>query len=210
MTPRLPLPVLLRPALEQRLSLPKYDDVWISVKTAFANQDWEDERDYWDYALGLRDSWANSATSPARKVENSVAKISMLARSLSNRINGYSKEITTLKGQHQFELCSFMADDLIRFADSLEEPRSPTEAMMSRPRSMALPTAERTYLARALTHFLLSCTQVSGKPIPGRDSVVAMTVCALLDIGENGEFDGKDVSDLTEDIVAHYRTNEEQ
>lgn len=32
-----------------------------------------------------------------------------------------------------------------------------------------------------------------------------MTVNALLDIGENDEFDGKDVSDLTEDIVAHYK-----
>ena len=49
-----PIPTL-RPAIEQRLSLPKYDAVWKAIETAYANEPWEEERDYWDYALGVTD-----------------------------------------------------------------------------------------------------------------------------------------------------------
>ena len=195
----------LRPALEQRLSLPKYDTLWKSVKTAFANEYWEDERDYWDYAFGLRDSWAAMSRAPAKQVEKSVLEISVLARSLANKIHTYAPELKTLTGYLDTDLHTFMAEDLIRFADGLDAPNSPTAAMSSRPRSMALKTAERTYLARALTHFILSVPIDSGKPIPRRNSLVAMTVTALLDIGQNDEFDEKDVSDVTEDIVLHHK-----
>ncbi|WP_210546133.1 hypothetical protein [Rhodoferax sp. PAMC 29310] len=199
----------LRPALEQRLSLPQYDSLWKSVTTAFANEYWEDERDYWDYALGLRDSWAAMSRAPAKQVEKTVSEIAALARCLAIKIHTYAPELKTLKGYLDIDLHSFMAEDLVRFADGLDEPNSPTAAMRSRPRSMALPTAERTYIARALTHFILSGVNAAGKPIRGRDSLVAMTVCALLDIGKNDEFDGKDVGDVTKDIVAHYKRRPE-
>lgn len=195
----------LRTAIEHRLSLPKYASVWKCVNTAFANEVREVERDYWDFALGLPDAWASMAKAPAKQVESSVIEIAMQARSLAYKIHAFSPELKTFKGFLDVDIHTFIADDLIEFADSMDARDSPTEAMTFRPRSMALPTAERTYMARALTHFILSCGKVSGNPIPGRDSVVAMTVCALLDIGSNDEFDGKDVSDLTKDIVSHYR-----
>ena len=195
----------LRPAIEQRLSLPKYSALWTCVTTAFGNQDWQEEKDYWDCALGLRDLWAEMSRAPARQVEKTVADIAVQCRDLANKIRTYAPEIKTLKGYLDIDIHSFMAEDLARFAVRLEEPNAPTEATMSRPRSMALNTAERTYLARALTHFLLSVSQVSGKPIARRNAVVAMTVSALLDIGANDEFDEKDVSDITEDIVQHYK-----
>ena len=65
-------PPKLRPAIEQRLSMPSYDNVWASVKAAFVNKDWEDERDYWDLALGLRDSWASMSRAPEKEVEKTV------------------------------------------------------------------------------------------------------------------------------------------
>ena len=181
-------PLTLRPAIEQRLSLPQYALVWKQVEEAFAAQYWEDERDYWDHALGLRDSWQSMARAPTKQVERTVADIAVLARSLANRILGCSPEIRTLKGYLDIDFHTFMVKDLIRFADDLERPNSPTEAMQSRPRSMALETAERTYIARALTHFILSCGEVSGNPVPARNAVVAMTVNALLDIGEHDEW----------------------
>lgn len=198
--------IKLRPAIEQRLSLTAYDALWKGVKTAFVNEHWEEERDYWDFALGLRDSWASMSRAPAKQVEKTVSEIASLARSLANKIKTFSPELKTQKGYLEIDRHSFMAEDLIRFADDLDEPNEPTEATMARPRGMALETAERTYLARALTHFLLSVPIDSGKPIVRRDALVAMTVTALLDIGKNDEFDEKDVSDLTKDIVHHYKT----
>lgn len=198
----------IRPTLEQRLSLPQYEDLWQSVKAAFANEFWEEERDYWDFALGLRDSWAEMSRAPAKQVEKTASEISTLARTLANKILTYSPEIKTLKGYLDIDLHVFMAEDLIRFADGLNSPNSPTEAMRSRPRSMARKSAERTYMARALTHFILSVPIDSAKTIPRRNSIVAMTVSALLDIGQDDEFDEKDVSDVTEDIVAHYKNQQ--
>lgn len=195
----------LRPEIERRLSLPKYTSVWESTKAAFVNTDREEERDYWDYALGLRDSWANMSRAPTKQVQKTVSEIATLASSLANRIRGCSPEIKTLKGYLDIDLHTFMADDLIRFSEALNEQNTPTEAMLSRPRSMALKTAERTYIARSLTHFILSSAKATGKPISGRDSLVALTVNALLDIGIDDEFDAKDVSDITEDIVKHYK-----
>lgn len=197
-------PKLLRPAIEQRLSLPKYNAVWLAVEIAYKNEFWEEERDYWDYALGLRDSWNNMARGSAGSVKKTVADIATQARNLANLIKACSTEIKTLKGYQYVGPHTFMAKDLIHFADGLDEPNPPTEAMQSRPRSMALATAERTYIARALTHFILGGFQISGKAIPGRSALVAMTVNALLDIGAQDEFDAKDVDDLTEDIVRHY------
>jgi len=199
-------PKILRPAIEQRLSLPKYNAVWLAVEAAYKNEFWEDERAYWDYALGLRDSWRNMARGSAGDVKKTVDEIAIQARNLANRIKACSPEIKTLKGYQYVGPHTFMAEDLVSFANGLAEPNSPTEAMRSRPRSMALETAERTYLARALTHFILGGFQISGKPIPGRSALVAMTVNALLDIGAEDEFDAKDVDDLTEDIVKHYKS----
>lgn len=199
----------LRPEIEQRLSLPKYAYVWTTVHIAFVNEGWKDERDYWDYALGLCDSWAVMSRAPAREVEKTVSEVAELARTLANKIQTYTPEIKTLKGYLDIDLHTFMAEDLIRFADGLDNANPPTEAMRSRPRGMSSKTAERTYMARALTSFLLSHATVSGKQIRGRDSIVAMTVCALLDIGSNDEFDAKDVSDLIKDIVAHDKDQDE-
>jgi hypothetical protein len=199
-----PIPTL-RPAIEQRLSLPKYDAVWKAVKTAYANEAWEEERDYWDYALGLRDSWNMMSRAPTSVVKNTVTEIAGLAQELANKIVAFNPDIRTLKGYSEAEQSLFMAQDLVAFSKSLREEGRTTEAMQSRPRSMALDTAERTYIARALTHFVLSGVQISGNPIRGRASLVAMTVNALLDIGEDDEFDEKSVRDVTEDIVRHYR-----
>ena len=202
------IPLRLRPAIEQRLCLAKYAYVRTSVKAIFVNEDWGSERDYWDYALRLRDSWASMSRAPAKVVEKTVLEIAQLARTLANKIRAYSPELKTLKGYLDVDLHSFMAEDLIGFADGLDKPNPSTEAMMSRPRSMASNNAERTYIARALSHYLLSGEKFSGKPFRKRDSLVAMTVCALLDIGANDEFNEKSVSDLTEDIVAHYRSQD--
>jgi hypothetical protein len=180
--------------------------VWKCVETAFADTYWEEERNYWDFALGLRDSWENMSRAPAKVVQNTVSEVAELAEKLANKIVTFNPEIRTLKGHADAEQSMFLVDDLIAFAKSLREKNDPTEAMRSRPRSMALASAERTYMARALTHFLLSGVTFSGKPFPRRNTIVAMTVTALLDIGQDDEFDEKDVSDVTEDIVKHYRT----
>lgn len=197
-----------RPAIEQRLLSPKYAYVRTSIKAIFVNEDWGDERDYWDYALGLRDSWTDMSRAPAKEVKKTVSELAQLARTLANTIRAHAPELKTLKGYLDVDLHSFMAEDLIGFADDLDKPNPPTEAMMSRPRSMASKTAERTYIARALSHYLLSGEKVSGRPFRKRDSLVAMTVCALLDIGANDEFNEKNVSDITADIVARYRSQD--
>jgi len=195
----------LRPAIEQRLSLPQHNELWAAVKAAFAADDWEEERDYWAYAVGLRDSWSTMSKAPAKEVERTVAEIAALSQQLANKITAFSPEIQTLTGYLDIDRHTFMAEDLKVFAAGLHPPGSPTEAMASRPRSMMLPTAERTYLARALTHFILSGSRQSGLA-----TLVAMTVNALLDVvpGSTSEIDAKGVRDLTEDIVARYRNRE--
>jgi integrase len=76
----------------------------------------------------------------------------------------------------------------------------PTEAVQVRPRSMAKASAERTYAARALTWFLLAGGH---KPMA---RVVALTVCALLDLDPEDGVDEKQVRDVTEDICKRFKT----
>ncbi|OQW86397.1 MAG: hypothetical protein BWK72_17425 [Rhodoferax ferrireducens] len=198
-------PPKLRPAIEKRLSLPRYGELLKAVESALTNQYPEDAIDFWDFALGLRDSWNSMARAPENEVKKTVAELADLVQALARKLVAFSPEIRTLRGHTIAEIGALLSDDLITYARSLSEENAPTEAMQSRPRSMALKSAERTYLARALTHFLLEIGTVSGNAVSKRSALVAMTVNALLDIGSEDEFDAKDVEDLTDDIVQSYR-----
>jgi len=198
------LPPKLRPDIEQRLSQPKYSEVWKAVEAAYATEFWENERDYWDYALGLRDAWNSMSRAPTKVVQDTVSEIANLAQELANKIVAFNPEIRTLKGYADAEISIFMAEDLLAFSKSLKRENAPTEATLTRPRSMSLGTAERTFMARSLTAFVLDGAEISGKPIRGHAALVAMTVNALLD-SDSAYFDEKAVRDLTEDIVKRYK-----
>lgn len=190
---------VLRYSIEQRLSNPRYADVWNSISLAFAD-DADEERDYWDFALSLRDRWLAMSRAPTKIVQKTVTEIAQLAANLANKLAAHKAEIETLKGYLDIDKHTFMEADLRLFSVELLEPSDPTEAMRSRPRGMAHPSAERTYVARALTWYLLS----SGLQPMAR--VVADTAGALLDLGPNEVFDEKHVRDITEDICRGFKS----
>lgn len=189
---------ILRPALLIRLSDSKYDNVW-KIVSEFFNGDEDAEKEYWDYVFNLPDQWQGMAKGTTQAVADAVQEIVNQAESLAAKIVAFRKEIETVKGFGDMVTHLMMAEQLRDYANHLRQPTQPTEAVQVRPRGMGKDSAERTYYARALTAFLLSGGQKAGS------KVVANTVCALLDIGRDDEFDDKDVRDLTEDIVQEYK-----
>mgnify|MGYP003382410713 CR=1 FL=1 len=188
----------LRQSLEQRLSQPRYDELWATVAQAFAG-DTVEEQEYWEYALGLPDAWRAMSRAPTGAALDTVVEIADLAEALANKIAAHSPELETIKGYLEVDKHTFMLDDLRVFAADLREPSAPTEAVQVRPRGMANASAERTYAARALTRFLL---EGEHKPMA---RMVALTVCALLDLNQENELDEKQVRDVTEDICKRFR-----
>ena len=182
----------------ERLSSKRCAEAWKVVKEAFG-EDTEEEKAYWAYAVGLRDSWAAQSRAPMSAIHDTVNEITDLADALANKIAAHGPELKTIKGYLDVDQHTFMEADLRIFSTELKAPSQPTEAVLTRPRSMANLSAERTYLARALTFFLLAGGH---KPMA---RVVAVTVHALLDLPASDGFDAKQVRDLTEDICRRFK-----
>ena len=192
------LGVPLRASVEQRLLANKNADIRKSVAVAF-DGDREEERDYWDYAAGLPDSWNAMSRAPANPLADAVREIADVAVELANKIAAFSPELRTDRGFLAIDLHTFMEADLRAFSANLKSPVATTEAKKARPRSMSTPSAQRTYMARALTWFML---ESRGKPMA---RVVATTVQALLDLSADEDFGEKHVRDVTEDICRQFK-----
>ena len=191
---------LLRPSIEKSLGERRWAPVWQAVEAAFPG-DLDEQRDYWDFLLGLRDSWRNMSRAPSGVIEGNVAEIASMAQALANKIAANTPELRTLLGYADFDIHTMFEADLRHFAAQLRSPSNETSAMRFRPRGMERATAERTYVARALTGFLCSG---DGRP---RARLVAESVNALLDLHPEDGFDEKQVRDITEDICRHSRKN---
>ena len=189
---------LLRPFIEQRLSGKLYAEVWKSVNVAFAG-DSDEERDFWDYALGLPDLWQAMSRAPTKAVKEAVIEIAAMAESLANKIVAFGPELLADKGYVESCQHVFIVQDLRIFAADLNALADTTEAMRARPRSMSKDSAERTYCARALTLFLLGGGH---KPMA---RIVSITVRALLELSVDEDFDEKQVRDVTEDICKQFK-----
>jgi hypothetical protein len=163
------------------------------VKRAFAG-DVAEEEAYWDYALGLADSWDAMSHAPLNAVQDTVREIAGLADTLASKIAAHSADLKTMKGYLDVDTHTFLRDDLRDFAAELRESGPATEALLVRPRSMSKASAQRTYVARALTMFLL---ESGHQPLAG---LVAATACALLDLDAETSVGAKEVRDVTEDI----------